>query len=48
VAALVGGAEAPWALVSDLPVFSRDGESALWDPQRRARSVAPREARTFE
>lgn len=30
-ALLVGGAEAPWAFVSDLTVFGKDGESAMWD-----------------
>lgn len=30
-ALLVGAADSPWAFVSDLPVFGRDGESALWD-----------------
>lgn len=30
-ALLAGGAGTPWAFVSDLPVFGRDGESALWE-----------------
>jgi len=40
-ALLVGGAQAPWAFVSDLPVFGPDGESALWDTPRPERAAEP-------